>query len=457
MRSLIVLGLYCAYLVLGAAGPFVAGLGYVWTDLFSPQNVANDLIVFPASKVMAIATFGFYLLLDRRNPPRPTLGIVLLLLFAVWVTLTTTWAVDPESAWPKWDASVKTLLFAAFLPFLFRSRVQLEALVLTILFALSGTLIAAALKTVAGGGGYGRTLGLLHDQEGPVETSTIAMLAAAVIPLILFLKQHSLIIPRFRHTALAYNLTALAAVLTSFGTFARTGLISLAALGCVLLLQTRRKVGLSIGLFLAGSLSSMLVSPAWLARMSTLETPGADASAGGRLGVWKWTLDFVASHPLGGGFNAYTINSFVIPLPDGTDSVVNGLAFHSMYFEVLGEHGYIGFAIFVLMLALMFFNIGRIRRTTRDIADLKWLYDLMNALRATMIVYLCGGAFVGIAFRSPLYFFMAIVISAGEYCTRATRLRVSAKPAAAPVPHRALADRRAGQQRARRPDPANAR
>jgi putative inorganic carbon (hco3(-)) transporter len=191
VRSLLILGVYGSHFALGLSAPFVLGLGYVWIDLYSPQNVAYSVVkAIPVSMVMGAATFTMYWLTDRRYPPRPTLLTVLLILFAGWVTLTTTWAVAPDLAWFKWNIAVKTLLFAVFMPFLFRSRIQLEALILTILFALSGNMISFGLKTVLTGGGYGRQLGLTHDLGGIAESSGVAMLGAAIIPLILFLKRH---------------------------------------------------------------------------------------------------------------------------------------------------------------------------------------------------------------------------------------------------------------------------
>ena len=422
MRDILLFLTYCAYMVLGLSAPFVFGLGYVWTDILLPQHVAYSIMrSFPIAMVMGGATIAMYLIVDRRSPPRPTFGWVLLVLFAIWVTLTTTWAVAPDEAWGKWNWAVKTVLFAAFLPFLFRSRVQLEALILTFLFALSGHLIATGLKAMVTGGGYGKKIGLVPDLLGIGETSFLSMLSAVAIPLILFLKRHSLIIPKGRHTALAYNMIAAVAVLTSLGTFARTGLIALGVLGSLLWFQSKRKVLVGFGLLMSGAIGALVMSQTWLDRMSTISNPNADSSAGQRLDIWKWTWSYVAAHPLGGGFNAYVISSFVRREADGSWYTVNGRAFHSLYFEILGEHGYVGFGIFALIILSMFVTMVRIRRKTRGIVELEWLHDLMKALMMAFLIYLASAFFIGIGFQPPLYYLIAIVISGGQYYVRATQ------------------------------------
>jgi putative inorganic carbon (hco3(-)) transporter len=422
VRDLLLFSTYCAYMALGLRAPFVFGLGYVWTDILLPQQVAySTLRSLPMAMIAGSAAIGTYLMLDRRSPPRPTFAWLLLLLFAAWVTLTATWAVAPEEAWGKWNWAVKTILFAAFLPFLFRSRIQLEALILTFLFALSGHLIATGLNAIVTGGGYGRKMGLVPDLLGIGETSFLSMLGAASIPLILYLKRHSLIIPRGKHTALACNMIALFAVMTSLGTFARTGLVALSVLAGLLWIESQHKVKLGFVLLMSGAVAVLIMSQTWLDRMFTIADPNADSSAGQRLDIWKWTWNYVADHPLGGGFNAYVISSFIRHEADGSEYVVTGRAFHSIYFEILGEHGYLGFGIFALIMATMFITMFRIRRKTRDIAELAWLHDLMKALMMATLIYLAGGNFIGIGFQPPLYYFIAIVISAGQYYARATR------------------------------------
>ncbi|CCG40555.1 putative O-glycosylation ligase, exosortase A system-associated [Magnetospirillum molischianum] len=423
MRSLLMLAVYATFLLVGVRAPFVLGLGYVWTDLFQPHHIGYSIITdLPVSMIMSVATIGGYLLLDRVSPPRLTWGLKLLLLWAGWVTLTTTWAVVPGPAWEKWDWAFKTVCFGAFIPFLFRSRIQIESLLLVVLFSAAGSMIAFGIKTVISGGGYGMNLGLGSGNVGLAESSTLSMVAVALIPLILFLKTHSLIAPNSRWRPLAFNGMVAFALLTSLGTFARTGLVCMGVLALTLWWHSKRKVLFLLLVAGIGSVAMVIMSDQWVSRMGTISAPAKESSAAVRLGVWKWTLDYVASHPLGGGFGMYRINSFTVPI-EGSDEVMvqTARAFHSIYFEVLGEHGYVGAAIFLSLIIYHFRNLHRLSREMDGHESLQWSSDLSRALSVSTLIYLCGGSFVGIAFQPILYIFIAVGISVQQNVERTER------------------------------------
>ncbi len=441
MRSLVLLGVYVAYLALGGSAPFVFGLGYIWTDLFTPQNVAYIILnQIPVSLIMALCAIGFYALADRRDPPRPTPSLGLLVVWIMWVSLTTTWADFPDAAWYKWNWAVKSIIFATVMPFLFRSRVQIEAAILTILLSISGNLISFGAKTIISGGGYGRqwTLGAAASSNtGLNESSTIALVSAAVIPLVLFLKRHSLIVPKSWCATIACVGITIFAVMTCLGSFARAGLVSLLVLGGLIWVRSRRKLVMLVCLGAIGAALFTVMPESWSERMDTMFKPHADSSAATRLEVWKWTLGYAADHPLGGGFDAYRSNAFTLHLPDGTDVVEHGRAYHSMYFEILGEQGYVGFAIFTAMIGLFFWTMMRLARRAKAHPELEWLRDLAHALMTFAAVYLCGGAFVGIAFQPLLYYVLALGICSGQCYRRCMDAPAAASRQAARPPVRA--------------------
>jgi probable O-glycosylation ligase (exosortase A-associated) len=423
MRSLVLLSVFGAYLSLGLVAPFVFGLGYVWVDIFSPQRIGWSLInQIPVSLVMALGCIGTYAMADRRAPPRPAPQILLLLAFALWVTLTTTWAVVPEPAWVKWDWAIKVIVFGAFVPFLFRSRVQIEALLLTFALSIGATLMTFGVKTLLGGGGYGINLGLLSGNSGLAEGSTLAAASAATIPILLFLRRHGRILPEWWGRLFLTGLV-FAAVMTTVGTHARSGLVCLALLAALYLMASRQKlVYLAALAALVGTV--LLVAPErYFDRMSTISEYGSESSALGRIAVWLWTLEFAKSHPLGGGFDAYRVNSFQVPIEDkpGEFLTINGKAFHNMFFEVLGEHGYVGLALFAGFIACMFLALWRTGRRARRHPELAWLADLARSLQIAALVYIVGAQFVAVAFQPLLYYFVALSVSLSEYLRRVTR------------------------------------
>jgi probable O-glycosylation ligase (exosortase A-associated) len=430
-RSLYIGVVYTLFLFLGIGAPFVLSLGYVWVDTFSPQNVAYSILTdFPVSGVMAVAAIGGYLIYDRRAPPRITLILVLTLCMAFWVTCTTlNEPVSPAQAWYKWNWAIKTILFSAFMPLAFRSRIQIEAFLQIYLFSLAGAMIPYAAKTILSGGSYGANLGLEQGNSGLAEGAFLATNCTMMLPVILHLARHGKIMPRNQISLLIYIGLAVAAVCTTFGTLERTGLVGLVVAGIGLWLRARRRLLLGLLGGLAGVLvAGYLVQSAWTARMETLTNVTADNSALARIEVWKWTLGFVGEHPLGGGFNSFYVDTIVLPGAsyDPRPITRHGIAFHSIYFEVLGEHGWPGLAIFLSLIAASFTGFISAARRARRLADMEWCSDLAWTAVIAMSVLVVCGAFIGIAFTPIMYYMFALAVMLPHHVRMVEKERRSA-------------------------------
>jgi probable O-glycosylation ligase (exosortase A-associated) len=412
MRDLALLAAYGSFLVFGVAAPFIFALGYVWVDAFRPQEVAYGLLTgLPVAMLMGVAAIGGWLLLDRRDPPRPGLILVLTALFAVWVTLSTAfWAVVPSTAWWKWDWAFKTIVFSAFIPFAFRSRVQIEAFLQIYLFAIAAHFLPFAGKTIIGGGGYGRTLGLIQGNSGIAEGATLAAVTLMFVPIVLFLRRHTRLLPRGRVTNLLYVGLVVACIVAAVGTYQRTALVGMGVLAVFVLIQSRRKwlAGAMIGLGMAGL--AFLTTDAWNTRIATIGEYRQESSALTRLLVWDWTLGFVRENPFGGGFGTSEISRIEPPPAPGESYAepVIGRAFHSVYFEILGEQGWVGLAIFFGLVGASLLAYREVIRRAGPIAELAWAMDLAKALRTSLVVLLVCGAFIGIAFQPMFYYLFGL-------------------------------------------------
>jgi O-antigen ligase len=148
--------------------------------------------------------------------------------------------------------------------------------------------------------------------------------------------------------------------------------------------------------------------------MSTVQSYDQESSALGRILVWRWTLDYVARHPWGGGFNVFYINHIVFP--DGQE--VFGKAFHSIYFEVLGELGIPGILMFCGLLLWTLFGLQRVARAARGNSGMTWARDLAHALQAALLTLMACGAFIGIAFQPFVHYTVAASISLIAYVRR---------------------------------------
>jgi putative inorganic carbon (hco3(-)) transporter len=172
-----------------------------------------------------------------------------------------------------------------------------------------------------------------------------------------------------------------------------------------------------------------MTSSAWNERVATIGDFQQENSAYTRILVWRWVLEFTATHPLGGGFQAYVTNHIEFPATETEPAMIEfARAYHSIYFEVLGEQGYPGLLMYLTITGLTFYKLNRTRKQARAYPELEWITSLSGALQSGLAVFLSAGAFVGIAFQPMYWYFIAMSISLNAYMWRVQRLEV--KPVA---------------------------
>jgi putative inorganic carbon (hco3(-)) transporter len=433
MRDLIFVAYVGLILLIAFKRPFMFTLVYAYIDICAPQRLSYFLLnSVPLSLIVfAMATLGFLLSDDKKDvriSPRWAL-LILLILYCGYTTIT---AVQPVFALEKWGWVWKALVFAAFLPLTLHKRLRIEALILTMVLSLSALIVTGGIKTMGGGGGYGMLVLLIDDNSGLFEGSIISCVAITVIPLILWLAKHGTIfVPDWRVKLYAAALI-FACLLIPVGTQARTGIVCIAVLGVLLLRYARYRL-----LYLAGiALASAIVIPnlpeSFTKRTETINNYKADESASTRIAVWQWTWEYAKKHPMGGGFEAYRENriKYKIEAKEGTQTDVvedepkivvdESRAYHSSYFEMLGEQGYPGLIIWLL---IHFGGVWRMEVVSRLYRKRKregeeWIAPLATALQNAHIVYLVGALFVGIAFQPFVYMMVAAQIGLDTYLAR---------------------------------------
>jgi len=198
-----------------------------------------------------------------------------------------------------------------------------------------------------------------------------------------------------------------------------------------MLMRSKRKFVYGPLMLLAALVSIPFLPASFTQRMQTIENHQGDESASTRVAVWMWTLDYVKAHPGGGGFDNYLQNSFTyVAQSTVTDSggtrverrlvTDRGRAYHSAYFELLGEQGYFGFAIWALLHLICFIRTEAIRRAYRNRGgpDEAWIAPFALALQQGHIVYMIGSLFVGIAYQPFIFMMLALQIGLDTYLRR---------------------------------------
>ncbi len=444
MLDLAITAFTLAFLALGLRRPFLWVLGYLYIDILTPQKISWSLLAaLPISLIAFLLAFGGWLALDDKRDTRFTMRQGLIVVLLVYCGITTTMADFPIEAAQKWSWVWKALLFSIFLPFTLRTRLRFEAVVTVIVLSVGAILISGGIKTAAGGGGYGQLETFVTSNTGIYEGSILSTIAIAVIPLIWWVARFTTLFPRGRLVTLFAVALTFAALLIPIGTQARTGLLCIGLLAVLSLRAVKRRF---LYLGVAGLVATAAVPflpKSYTDRMSTIENHKSDQSASTRVAVWMWTLDYVKDHPFGGGFDAYRSNRLVIPTVTAQGSgnnvtlkteyhVDQSRAYHSAYFEMLGEQGYAGFLLWAWIQLLGVWQMERLLRRWkgRKSPEEAWVAPLANALQLSQLVYFVGALFVGIAFQPVMFMIIGLQCGLWSYCRRVDA------PVSRPIPVR---------------------
>ncbi len=419
-------------LALGLKRPFFWVLAYIYIDVVAPQKIGWGFIQsLPVSLIAFAAAFAGWLFLDSKKGSRFTLRQGLIGVLLVWCAITTLSAVFPVEAATKWGWVWKAMVFAMFLPLTLRTRLRIEAAALIMVLSIATIVINGGLKTALGGGGYGVLALLVRENAGLYEGSILSTAAIATIPLALWLARHGTIFkPDWRVYGFVAGLV-FACLLIPIGTAARTGLVCAAVLAVLLMRSVRYKF-VYAGIAAVAMAAAIPFLPAsFTERMSTIGEYQGDESASTRVQVWKWTLDYVKERPFGGGFDAYLGNSFTYETRKGvgegnTQTIEHNevtdkaRAYHSAYFEMLGEQGWLGLFLWLLLHALGVWQMERIRWRfgKREEGSKTWQWGLATALQQSQIVYLVGALFVGIAYQPFIFMLVGLQCALWSYVQR---------------------------------------
>ena len=433
MRDLAFIAFLAALIGMGFRRPFLLVLGYVYVDLVSPQRLTYLLLnTVPVSLIMVVfAVMGWVLFDDKKDSrlaPRQFLMLVLL----IYCGITTTQADFPIDALRKWDWVWKALAFAIFLPLTLRTKLRIEALTLFMILSAASIIIVGGIKTLVSGGGYGALNLMVTNNSGLYEGSIISCVAVAIIPLILWMVKHGTLYPADWRVKTFAAALIFACLLIPIGTQARTGLVCITVLGILTLRATKRRLLYVIMVASAALIAIPLLPASFTDRMDTIKDYKADTSAGTRLAVWGWTWDYVQDHPFGGGFDAYRGNKIRIVTQDveggGAQSDVStsveydqARAYHSSYFEMLGEQGWPGLILWLLIHGGGIIRMEILRARYKNSDGKIWMSGMANALQQAHLIYLVGSVFVGIAFQPFVYMLVGLQIGLDTYAARKAR------------------------------------
>ena len=91
------------------------------------------------------------------------------------------------------------------------------------------------------------------------------------------------------------------------------------------------------------------------------------------------------------------------------------IAAHSIYFQILGNHGFVGLFLFIALWISTYRWAGWLRKNTPDIPEAHWARILGGMVQVSLLGYAVGGAFLSLAYFDLPYNMMVMVVLARKW------------------------------------------
>jgi len=381
--------------------PYLGVILWSWLAYMNPHRLTYG---FAYTMPFAAITAGVVLVAmvfskEKLRIPRSPV-VYLWAALILWMCLTTPFALMPDAAYFEWKRFIKIQLMTLITLILITDREKLNHLVWIIVFSLGFFGFKGGLFTIATAGSF--------RVWGPPDTfvegnNELALALIMVLPLMRYIQMEVQNKWIKRLMLAAMLLTALSIM----ASYSRGAFLAAAAMFLVFWLKSKRKVVLGIVLTLAAVVAVAFMPDEWGERMGTISEYEDDGSALGRINAWMFAFNLAKDRPLvGGGFGAFKRETFATYAPEPE----NFHDAHSIYFEVLGEHGFVGLTLFLVFWIVVLKTGNWTIKRTRDRPDLSWANNLTAMCQTGLIGYAVGGAFLGLAYYDLPYHLMTIIV-----------------------------------------------
>jgi probable O-glycosylation ligase (exosortase A-associated) len=406
MRDLIVAVYILGALPLILIRPQVGALMWCVVSYMNPHQLGwGFMSTFPVAMAVGGATLvGFVTTSKDRGRMRLDVVMAMMALFGLWICITTLAAVDISMSAVKWNKVVKLLAMTFVTFWLMQTRERIHALVWVIVVSIGVYgLRGGAFTIITGGAGrvFGPPLTMLEDNN------QLALALIVIVPLMRYLQTNSANRWVRRGLLVAMLLTGVSIV----GSFSRGAMLASTAMGGWMLLRAKHKLITLVALAIVATVGLSVAPETWFARMHTIKTYNADESVLGRFDAWTFAFRMALQRPLVGGGFSVNDNAplFMQLVPEAAEP----RAFHSIYFEVLGEHGFVGLGLFLGLGAVAFARTAALRRQCLKRPETAWAADLTTMVQTSLVGFAVGGAFLNLAFFDLYYHLLALVALVG--------------------------------------------
>lgn len=389
---------------------FIGVLLWTWIGIMNPHKLAYGFTHdAPLAQIIALVTLIALMTTRDRVKFTAPAPVTWLMLFIAWMSITTAFAIYPGDSLDQLVKVLKIQLMTLIAIAVLYKREHIRLFVWINVLSLGFYGLKGGLYTIQTGGG-GRVWG---PPGGFIQgNNELALALVMAIPLMFFLRATS----PHKWVKRGLLVLMLLSAVSALGTQSRGALLALSAMGVLLWYRAPNKFVNALGVSIIAVAVWTFMPQSWHERMQTIQTYEEDSSAMGRINAWETAINVANDRPFGAGFEMYTPNVFLIYAPNPTEQRAAdpriARAAHSIYFQVLGEHGWIGLFLFLMIWFSAWRMAGRLRVGTAKDPDTRWLHAFGSMAQVSLVGFAVGGAFLSLAyFDLPYNLMLAIVVA----------------------------------------------
>ena len=404
MRDILITAIIFGMLPIVLRRPWIGALMFVWVSLMTPQRYAFGFAYdFPFAALIAVCTLVGLLMTRDELRYDTNITLFLLILLPLWMCVTYAFAFEREAGFARWIEVMKIFFFIQVSALVLRTRKHIEWLLWVIVVSIGFYGVKGGLFTLLSGG-ENKVYGPPGDSFMS-DNNAISVALVMVVPLMYYLRtvEKSKWV---RHGLFVSMILSSVAVL---GSYSRGAFLAVCAMLLYLWLKSQSKLLFGVVMVVLVPLAIGFMPGTWSDRMNSISGYEQDSSSMGRINAWKTAINIANDRPLvGGGFELYTARTFARYAPDPEDVH----AAHSVYFQMLGEHGYVGLLIFLAIGVSAWITARRTIVLAARSPESEWAGQLARAIQASLAGFAVGGAFVNIAYWEPPYYEILILLVA---------------------------------------------
>ncbi len=401
LRDLLLTVLLVGGLPFALRRPFIGALIFAFISMANPHRYTWGFAYsMPWAFAYAIATMAGLFATQERMVGDSIRRYWPVLLYLAWMSVTTIFAMEPLSARARFIevAKVQTMCLVTLMLLTDWQRIRLLVWVAVGSIGFYG--LKGGLFTLASGGSF---LVWGPPDSAIQDNNHLAVGLVMLLPLLYWLHRDA----QRRWLKRLVLLTALMSAVSILGSHSRSAFLGILAMSTFLVLKSDKKFHISVAVLILASVAIFFMPQKYWERMATIEHYEQDASAMGRINVWKTAVNIANDRITGGGFEYYGIPAFRRYAPNPNDIHAS----HSIYFQSLGEHGWIGLSMFLTVWLYVWWQCRRTIRIGRKTGGVDSQVLLARMIQVGLVGFAVGGAFVNIGNWDYTYYMACCAIA----------------------------------------------